>query len=195
MMKHRSIVILGIIVLAAILFLTFGFPKPPEGLSEAAISANVIENENKLAEGIDIPINKETSSFTFEGFGPGKSHVGTFNQYEVNLITKEGEIVGLKGAIAVDSVNTEIDKLTEDLKGKNFFDAATYPEIRFVSEQIKDREMTGELTFRGVTKTISFPVAVSDSGISSNFVLNTEEFGIKTAFAEEDVVINFNFRK
>ena len=193
-MKHKSIVILGIIVLAAILFLTFGFPKPDDSLSDATISGSAIEN-NKFADGVEVPVNKETSSFSFDVFGPGKSHIGTFNEYNSYLITTKDEIVGLKGTIIVDSVTTEIGKLTEHLKSEDFFDAARFPEIKFVSQEIKDGQMTGELTFRGVTKTISFPVTVGESGVKSTFVLETAEFGMATTFAEEDVVINFDFRE
>lgn len=193
-MKHKYIVILGIVVIAAILFLTFGFPKPDESLSDATISGSAIEN-NKVTEGVEVPVNKETSSFSFEGFGPGKSHIGTFNEYSAFLIITEDEIIGLKGTIVVDSVTTEIDKLTEHLKSDDFFDAAKYPEIKFVSQEIKDGKMIGELTFRGITKSISFPVTVEESGIKSTFVLNTAEFGMETTFAEEDVVINFDFRE
>jgi len=71
--------------------------------------------------------------------------------------------------VKVDSIDTGFEALDTHLKSGDFFDAETYPEIRFVStgiEQTGERtaKMTGDLTLRGVTKPVTLDVTVVNYG-------------------------------
>lgn len=66
-------------------------------------------------------------------------------------------------AIDMDSIDTPSAKLNDELKGKNVFDAAQFPEARFQSTGIvregSDRgKITGNLTIRNVTKPVTLDV-------------------------------------
>jgi polyisoprenoid-binding protein YceI len=60
----------------------------------------------------------------------------------------------------INSINTEDDGRDGHLKGADFFDAAKYPSITFVSKSFKKvkgniYKLTGDLTMHGVTKTVT----------------------------------------
>ena len=61
------------------------------------------------------------------------------------------------------SVDTRSEGRDEHLRSADFFDVETYPEIRFVSSAIDEVDegsfiVTGELTIRDMTKTMSIPL-------------------------------------
>ncbi|PCC56662.1 hypothetical protein CIK58_12065 [Brevibacterium aurantiacum] len=61
------------------------------------------------------------------------------------------------------SVDTRSEGRDEHLRSADFFDVETYPEIRFVSSAIDEVDegsyiVTGELTIRDMTKTVSIPL-------------------------------------
>ena len=91
------------------------------------------------------------------------------------------------------SIDTGNEKRDNHLRSADFFDAATYPAIKFVSNRIEKQpdgsfRVTGNLTMRGVTRAITLPVTfageMSDgrgsfhAGFSASITLNRKEFGI-----------------
>jgi polyisoprenoid-binding protein YceI len=71
--------------------------------------------------------------------------------------------------IQVASIDTSEPKRDEHLKSPDFFDAANQPTITFKSTSVKVTgrdayEVTGQLTMRGVTKTITLPVTFLGEG-------------------------------
>lgn len=188
--------VIVIVVLGATFVYVFGFSRPPTEAERAVISENI--GENVIADGEqDLLVNELTaidsakSTLEFEGFGPGKSHIGTFNEWEGSILVKEGKITGIEGTIQVASVDTGIERLDNDLKKDIFFNAEKYPEISFSSDFITNGEMTGSLTFLGVTKTISFPVTLTDDSISADFIFDTSQFGEMSDLANDEVRIDF----
>ncbi len=58
------------------------------------------------------------------------------------------------------SINTHVEARDNHLKSADFFDAAKYPELKFVSTSIKKKgknkfKLTGDLTMHGVTKSVT----------------------------------------
>jgi len=91
------------------------------------------------------------------------------------------------------SVNTNEPKRDEHLRSADFFDAAKFPEIRFVSKSVKPAgenrfEVTGDLTLRGVTKQVTLPVTFlgiqkdpwgnEKAGFETAVTLNRKDFGV-----------------
>ncbi len=90
------------------------------------------------------------------------------------------------------SIDTTSNDRDEDLRSKNFFDAAKYPTLSFISTRVvpKDAEtleVTGNLTMHGVTREITFPVKLlgtvaipggEKAGFEASFTVNRKEFGI-----------------
>ena len=71
--------------------------------------------------------------------------------------------------IAIDSIDTGVKALDDDLKSPAFFDAAKYPTAVFKSTQVQRTgehalKVTGDLTLHGVTKPLVLDVVVNKVG-------------------------------
>jgi polyisoprenoid-binding protein YceI len=95
--------------------------------------------------------------------------------------------------IQVASVDTGNAQRDEHLRTNDFFDAATYPEITFVSTKAEalgddNYRLTGDLTIKGVTKEVSvdfeFTGLVADpwgnqrAGFEGKAVINRKDWGV-----------------
>lgn len=119
---------------------------------------------------------------------------GFFREFEgtVEYEPDNPESFRLRGSIKAASVDTAIEARDHHLRGPDFFDTASYPEITFVSERAEyDGSrllVTGPFTMKGVTKTLTIPITVSGPvkdmfgktriGLSARLVLNRHDFGI-----------------
>jgi polyisoprenoid-binding protein YceI len=119
----------------------------------------------------------------------------------------------------VASINTDNEKRDGHLKSPDFFDAAKYPEIKFVSTSfvpLGDNKYTlvGNLTIRDVTKPVTFDVKYggtvkSYDGIHAGFKATSKidrfDFNLKWNAATEaggavvgkdvDITLNVDFKK
>ncbi len=95
--------------------------------------------------------------------------------------------------INVSSINTEQKKRDEHLRSEDFFYVTKFPEMTFVSKEIKDItsdsfKVVGELTIRGVTKPVVLDVkyqgAAKDpwgnerAAFSASTKINRKDFGL-----------------
>ena len=192
-MVSKGLVIATVVVLLAVGIVVFGFSEPPEEIARATITGQVIGGAVPSSDS-KVAVDVAKSSFNFEGFGPGRSHVGTFNDWGGFLFVEDGKIIGLESRINAASVDTGIDRLNGYLPGKEFFDAAKFPEITFVSNSMSATEMSGVLVFRGVSEQISFPIETTENGISADFILDTTVFGMKYVAVNKEVRIFFELR-
>ncbi len=113
-------------------------------------------------------------------------------------LNTSGSVKGLKGTIKwdaanpsasqisasvdVSTLNTGIDMRDKDLKEEKYFDLPKYPTINFVSTAISGNNITGNLTLKGVTKSITFPFTVTPSGsgylFEGNFSINRRDYNV-----------------
>ena len=86
---------------------------------------------------------------------------GRFNDVAGEVTLDDGAVTGAKATIQAKSVDTNIAKRDDHLRGPDFFDAAQFPTITFEStkiEMVGDKTiMTGKFTMHGVTKEITLP--------------------------------------
>ncbi|GEM_PF-4838900 len=165
----------------------------PEDVPEATIVTDepeTVDDTVPLTSTTEVPVNMGASTFEFEGFAPGKSHVGTFDAMD-GVIVRDDAIVGFKGTIQAASVSTGIGNLDDHLKTDDFFDVVVYPEIMFTSTSLDNDMFTGDLTFHGVTNEVSFPVTIADNTITADFLLDTTPFNMKYLGVDKDVRIAF----
>jgi polyisoprenoid-binding protein YceI len=95
---------------------------------------------------------------------------GSFNEFE-GTATIDGANPAnssVRVAIKVDSIDTRNAQRDEHLRTNDFLDATVYPEITFVSTAINhlggnDFEVTGDLTIKDVTKSVTFPLEYQGS--------------------------------
>jgi polyisoprenoid-binding protein YceI len=86
------------------------------------------------------------------------------------------------------SINTRIDRRDNHLRSADFFDVANHPTITFVSTAMTRTgpsagTVTGDLTVRGVTKTMTIPVTIVfyENGrgrFRGTFPIKRREFGV-----------------
>jgi len=95
----------------------------------------------------------------------------------------------------VNSISTKNEGRDGHLKSADFFDAANHPKITFTSSSLKPKsgdeyELTGDLTIRGVTKTVKLAVTYNGTvkGFGGSFdvaafeitgKINRQEYGLK----------------
>ena len=120
--------------------------------------------------------------------GRFKDFTGTINYNDQDVTKSTVEFTA-----KVESVDTGITPRDKHLRTADFFDVATYPEMKFKSTGIekkgKDKYiLRGDLTLKGVTKQIEFPFtstgAIKDPwgntrfGIDAHTKINRRDYGI-----------------
>ena len=141
-----------------------------------------------------VSVDKEKSSFEFEGFKPGRSHVGTFEIADATFYyDSEGNIEKIEGTIDATSVKTDNEDLDAHLQKDDFFDVENFPTIEMVSKTIdvENSMITGDLTLHGVTKEVSFPANITKTSVKTNFILDTKPFEMTNAVVSNEVRIAF----
>ncbi|MEI9889965.1 MAG: YceI family protein [Caulobacteraceae bacterium] len=128
-----------------------------------------------------------------EWFGDFSGATGTAT-FDPKSKAGAGDAVSI--SIPVDSVTTTNAKLDGELKSPAWFDAAQFPVIAFKSTKVTTTglataDVTGDLTFHGVTKPVTLKVKFRASGVNPltkrftvGFDATTEikrsDFGVKT---------------
>ena len=100
---------------------------------------------------------------------------GSFNSFEGSAETEENNFMNAKISFsaAINSIDTGNEQRDGHLKGEDFFDAAKYPKLSFLSTSFSKTdgdngyELTGDLTIKGVTKPVI--LAVEYGGTMTDF--------------------------
>jgi len=165
-MKKAIAIVSSIIVLALLAFIILS-PKKPETVIEATDTIQqekAIEiNEEEKKDYITYKLEKN-SQIEWLNKKTWGQHNGTLNISEGNLKLKNGEIQTSTITLDMNSiVATDIDspKLNEHLKSEEYFDSTNHPEASFKILNIGEKTMKGELTIKGINKTIEVPATVS----------------------------------
>jgi len=125
------------------------------------------------------------------------SHVsGRFDDFSgvINGDLSNPATTSVEFTVKTASIDTGVADRDKHLRSADFFDAEKNPEITFKSTSIKPAgrkgvfDVTGPLTMRGVTKTITFPVELvgratdprgnERAGFSATTTLNRKDYGI-----------------
>ena len=173
-----------ILLFMAVLFVAC--TAPPEDLVQAELQEPSEREPQTEGEEVEVV----TRSFTFTGYGPGKSHAGTFTNWTADATVNNGTITSFTGTIDASSVDTGIDGLDSHLVNEDFFHVEEYPSINFEGGE-QDGKMVGDLEFHGVTKQIAFPINKTGNGVEADFRLNMTPFGITYSGVNEEVRIQF----
>ena len=154
------------------------------------------------------PMSATTASSTWN-IDPAHS-AAEFKVRHMMISNVKGKFSGLSGVLKLDesdhsrstvevsipaaSVSTVDEKLDAHLKNEDFFDVQKFPTITFQSTKIRstggrDYEVTGDLTIRGVTQTVTLNVADFSEpskdpwgnlriGLSGSTKVNRKDFGL-----------------
>jgi polyisoprenoid-binding protein YceI len=172
-------------------------------LSNILVSCNgekkekvAVKEEVKVEEVLAINnVDLASSIMTWKGTKPTGAHDGTIAFKESSLVLDNGKITGGEFIIDMNTIKN-IDlagsdgagKIEGHLKAPDFFDVAMYPTSTFVITSVSDVEeklaVTGNLTIKDVTKSITIPAKIStDEGVttftSDLFNIDRADFNVK----------------
>jgi polyisoprenoid-binding protein YceI len=185
------------ILLAIVSLFVLNIQHAPVADIAKASAPQVIET---AAKGKKLKVNTAASTLGWIGTKPSGKHNGTIGISEGALSVKKNQITG--GNFILDMtkiVDTDMEGkgkegLEGHLKSPDFFDVAKFPTASFEIASISPigdqkpllagatHQVVGNLTMKGITKSISFPavLAVSKKAVSatSNFNIDRTEWGI-----------------
>jgi len=196
--------------------------------TKAATGEAVKTTAESTAAATNYIIDPATSKIIWSGAKPGKTHSGTINIAKGTLSASNNNIV--KGMFLIDMTSLEVtdlqkgsgkEQLEAHLKGTieekrdDFFNVNQYPDATFEITSVvaaagddATHNVTGNLTLKGQTKSITFPASVVIAGdkisaIAPAFKINRTEWGIKfmsksilddlkDGFIEDEVSLTIN---
>ena len=192
-MKSRFLLTAAVVALTvSSAFSLFGTSSNAENLSmiEKFSNSNFKTDEASGTYNFD----KAHSSIGFRVKHMGLVEVpGYFRDFTgaVNYDMKDATKSTVEFTAKMDSVDTGVAPRDKHLKSADFFEIEKYPEMTFKSTKVekkgKNLMVTGDLTMKGVTKSISFPVTVAGflkdergtkMGAIAETTINRRDFGV-----------------
>lgn len=184
-----------IILTLAGLGLTFSCKGPAGEKAKLAAADTIIAN----IEGADkYEVDASQSKIEWIGYKPTGQHNGTLNiksgaLYLVDNTPVGGEfVIDMNSLKVLDLEDPEWNgKLTGHLRSPDFFDVGNNPEAKFVVTRIVRNKnagpaymLTGNLTIKGITKSVTFSADIeregeSFSGKTPQFTIDRTEYDIK----------------
>jgi polyisoprenoid-binding protein YceI len=164
-----------------------------------------------------LTVDRASSSIGFTGAKVTGSHDGSFSDFTGTIQLDPGNVTAsaVEMTVQIASLHIEPERLSQHLLTPDFFDAAQFPTATFRSTSITEggtgtvgdrpatHTITGELTMRGTTRTISFPAVVvvtpNEVTAQSEFTIQRRDFGIvypgmPDDLIRDEVVLRFQMR-
>jgi hypothetical protein len=178
-------IILSLVVVAALLTACKENKKDKVEAKEAVKVAVIAALDN---------VDVDSSVITWKGAKPTGTHDGTILLKEGSLNVVEGKLLGGSFVIEMATMkNLDLDaksgaKLVGHLSAPDFFDVATYATAKFVITKVEETDnnlsVTGNLTVKDITKSITIPaMLVTDGNVttfkSEKFNVDRTDFNIK----------------
>jgi polyisoprenoid-binding protein YceI len=111
---------------------------------------------------------------------------GYFKKYEATLTSSKADLSDAVFELTVEtaSINTDLDMRDNHLRSEDIFNAEKIPTMTFKSTSLTKKQgnqyvMLGDLTLRGVTKSISLDVTINGPVENPNKNQKNIQFGIK----------------
>lgn len=175
---------------------------PTEGKAEAKVEAAKEVVKAAAPAGERLAVDKGRSKVGFVGAKVTAQHVGVFEDFAGTIALAEGKLDSVEFEVQTTSVVADggNPRLEGHLRSPDFFEVEKHPTAKFVSTKIaagSDAEgmthtVTGNLTLRGVTKSVTFPakveVSASEVRASAEFGIDRKDFGIEYPGKADDLI-------
>ncbi len=137
------------------------------------------------------PVHSEVS-FTVRHMMVSKVR-GRFDKFEGTIVTAEDPLAStVTASVDLSSINTGQEQRDAHIRSADFFEVEKYPTMEFASTAVKAAEegfiLEGDLTLKGVTKTVAFELEVNGVGpdayggtrigFSATTQISRKEFGV-----------------
>lgn len=173
-----------ILILSLALGLTYceKAPEAPKAEAKAAVEAPKVE-------GTSVGLDLTKSTVKWIGTKLKGKHNGTVKIADGNILVKDNKVVGGKFSLdmtSIDDVDMKDDpkmkaKLEGHLKSEDFFNVEKFPkatfEITSITEEGASVNVTGNLTIKDITKSVTFPAKIT-YGADKKPVSATANFNI-----------------
>jgi polyisoprenoid-binding protein YceI len=177
-----------------------------KGKTEAIVNAppaaapTVAQPSAPAAAARELPIDIAQSQLTALGAKITKTETVKFPKWSGTAKVAGGTVQAIDVEVDVTSLDAGKPKLNQHLNSPDFFDTANHPKATFRSIDIQEgsaeagmtHTVTGELTMRGVTKNVTFPMkfAVTDDRVTgeTEFAINRQDWNIAYQGAPDDLV-------
>lgn len=179
----------------------------PEAVTTDVVATDGASTADALTfTGTAWPLVASDSTVTWIGAKLTGNHLGGFGDVTGSLYVDGSQVTGADVLIDATSITSDSDRLTGHLQSADFFDVATYPEARFQTTDLRavtaadslgddspaTHLVTGQLTLRGQTRTVTFPATVTlDAGratVQAAFLINRSEWGLTYPGAPDDLI-------
>ena len=147
-----------------------------------------VPESNTVFSGKSHEIDKSQSVLSFTEKSNVINHEGKFNTYTATVTLDSAEPANLEKAsieAEIDITSVEIDAagLQAHLAKADFFDVAQFPAATFTSSKIvhisgNAYDVTGDLTIKGIAKTVTVRTEITDDYLSAKYDLPRKDFGI-----------------
>lgn len=134
-------------------------------------------------------------NFTINHLGFSTTH-GRFDKTTGKLTMDKAKGTGsVEVVVDMASVNTGMKKRDDHLRGPDFFNVAEFPEMTFKSTKVefkgKGAKVMGNLTIKGVTKSVTLDVASINCGVHPFNKKNVCGFDATTSIKRSDFGIKY----
>ena len=194
-MNRRNLILTPLAIFTLLLLTGCG----DVGEGDSAETGEAVNVENSTGGTGEYAIDPATSEVAWVGANLTNSHDGGFKTFSGTVTVDAGSITHVKIDIDATSIFSDDEKLTGHLMSDEFFDVANHPAATFEASDFKALEtgeathqITGNLTLRGTTKSVSFPanVSMTDGGVSAeaNFIINRQDWGVSYAGQPDNLI-------
>ena len=148
-----------------------------------------------VADSYTIDSSHTYPNFTISHLGFSTMH-GRFDKTTGKLSLDQAKGTGsVEIAVDMASVNTGFKKRDDHLRGPDFFNVAEFPEMTFKSTKVafkgKGATVTGDLTIKGVTKSVKLDVSRINCGVHPFSKKNVCGFDASTSIKRSDFGIKY----
>jgi polyisoprenoid-binding protein YceI len=166
----------------------------PEGEKAAVGDATEAAPADANADALTYTVDLGKSLINWTGSKPTGQHNGTIKLSSGSLMVSNGQVTGGEFVIDMNSLaNTDMagsegqGKLEGHLKTGDFFETETYPTGKFVITNVgtgaAGQTITGNLTLKDVTKSVTFPASIrvtetAVSAVTPPFTINRTLWGV-----------------
>lgn len=195
-------VILSLLVVASVLTACKENKKEKTEVKKAVeVKATTISELNN--------VDTTVSVLNWKGNKPTGSHDGTVVLKSGGLLVENGKLTQGEFIIDMNSIkNVDMagsdgaGKIEGHLKNADFFDVTLYPTAKFVITKVEEIEaklsVTGNLTIKNVTKSITIPATIStENGVttftSETFNIDRTDFGVTYKSKKIDAALKDKF--
>lgn len=138
-----------------------------------------------IAQTKSFTIDATASQISWTGYAEVGSWAptGTIRLARGQFTQATNQITSATLTLDMTSIQHENQQMQDHLLSDTFFDVTRFPEATFVLRSLTGTTATGQLTIKGITKPISFPIVLSQVGtalrIKGKAVVDRTQYGVR----------------